>query len=74
MLSAKNFGLIMCHECGERFNECQSIYTILSRTWYPDLAKFQQEYVTNDDGVMIPKELNFHQNCFVNVAGKSYSP
>ena len=74
MLSAKDLGLIVCHECKKVFNDSQSIYTILSRTWQAEAATFQQEYVSSDDGVIIPKELNFHQSCFVTVAGKDYSP
>jgi hypothetical protein len=74
MLSTKDLGLIKCHECRKPFDKAQSVYTILSRTWNAVTARFQQEFVTTDTGGMIPKELNFHQDCFINVAGKDYSP
>lgn len=73
MITPDKLALISCFHCGEPFAHEASIYTI-SRRYFDNYKVSFVQIHTVDQDVHVPVEINFHESCFREVAGKRYTP
>jgi len=74
MIATDRLALISCHFCGKLFCDKDPISTISARLFNNYNMNFEELMVEDESNIHIPKEINFHESCFMEVAGKDYTP
>jgi len=74
MITTEQLGLISCHQCQEPFNDNDIVFTIAARRFSNYDMTFEEIMVRDPNLIEVPKEINFHDKCFEEVAGKDFTP
>lgn len=74
MIPVDRLALISCHFCGKLFEDHDAISTISSKRFNMYNMNFEEVTVKAQNDISIPKEINFHEQCFMEIAGKDYTP
>lgn len=78
MIASSKLALAKCFHCDKTFKDLDRICTVNSRIFVlrdMDFQNLQETYVfTNGSDVQMNREINFHMNCFEELAGQDYVP
>lgn len=77
MIPVDKLALLRCHHCEQKFKNNDEVYSIISRRYSEyDLGFTELKNAQTNDGlnVAVPREVNFHRECFLEIAGDEYAP
>lgn len=75
MIPNNRLALIKCFHCNELFKANDQVCTISERVWDSFSMDFKELTIrTTESEIAVPMEVNFHKECFVEIAGSQYTP
>ena len=72
----EQLALLRCHHCEGRLKDEEEVYTIAARKfskYQVDFSRLKSTHADEFFNIPVYREINFHKECFIAIAGEQYA-